>query len=682
VKEFLSRQYPNFFLWSPFVFGTGIATYFALPFEPYLSFPFLFFAITVIALIIFYKYSSANIVSRILIISLLLSLAGFFYATGFTQNRQSNLIPHDMRGAEIIGTVRAIDYTDDRVRLFINNATIIAADGSRFYEHTPRITIRPDYIAVPGVGDKVHMMGSLFRPGTAASPNAFDFSEWAFFNNIDAVGFATEINVIEKGKGPRGISHLRDVIRNNVARHDNVRAVALSESLMLGYRRALPQEDLEAARISGIVHVFSISGFHLMLVGGWIYLFFYLILRLIPHLTRRIPVRNIAIIPTIITLGFYMLLSGANTPTIRAFIMATIGFLALVYARNIFSMRSASIAMFILLLYNPYFLLSAGFQLSFAAVYGILWIFRDRKYIVRTRAQRFANGAWSVAKIDIISTIFTATFIAFHFYHIPIYSLIGNILCLPLFAFLIMPLVLLGTLSAQVGIFLPLDLAAHVYDLVRVIIHWITTLPHASVMMPKMSGFSLSLLVLAMASWVFIVDKDDQPFYKQPKYIIVVCCLIIALCSLFMRPRPVFYSSADNILVAFRQDDGTLQFNRGRSAPHRLIFGSWEQSNWQRTPDVRTPIRRGFDGERFTVLRTNDNILFYKTPNWNLAYVWQFVPLVNNINELCADKNLDFIVAPFDIDAPNCHAEILRGAFVIYESGRVQHVRNNRIWHR
>jgi len=614
----------------------------------------------------------------------LLATSGFFYATGFAQNHPSNIIPHDLRDMELVGTVRVIDYTTDRARIFIDGATITSSDGTRFYNRTPRVTIRPDYITMPAIGDKIHMRGSLFRPGAAASPNAFDFSEWAFFNNIDAVGFATEITVIEYGAGTRGISYLRDRIRNNVARHDNYRAVALSESLMLGYRRALPAEDLEAARVSGIVHVFSISGFHLMLVGGWIYLFFYLLFRFIPPLVRRVPVRNIAIIPTIAMLLFYMLLSGANTPTIRAFIMATIGFVALLYARNIFSMRSAAIAMFILLLYNPYFLLSAGFQLSFAAVFGILWIFRDRKYVMRTKIGKVKHGVWSVAKIDIISTIFTAAFIAFHFYHVPIYSLIGNLLCLPLFSFLIMPLVLFGTITAQFGVFFLLDWAGHVYDLVRIIIHWIVTLPHASVMMPKMSGFSLSLFVLAMASWVFIIDKraesKEQRWFKEPRHIIVIICTIVAIAVLFMRPRPVFYSSHDNVLVAFKQDDGTLQFNRGRSQPHRLIFGSWEQSNWQRTPEVRRPIWRGFTGERFTVTRTDDNILIYKTPNWTLAYVWQFVPLANNIEYLCADKNINFIVSPFNISAKNCHAQILSGAFVIYKSGRVVHVRTNRIW--
>ena len=59
----------------------------------------------------------------------------------------------------------------------------------------------------------------------------------------------------------------------------------------------------------------------------------------------------------------------------------------------------------------------------------------------------------------------------------------------------------------------------------------------------------------------------------------------------------------------------------------------------------------------------------------------KFVPLQKNINNLCNDNEIDYIVSYFNINAPKCNHKILRGGFVIYESGKVKHTVLNRPWH-
>ena len=58
-----------------------------------------------------------------------------------------------------------------------------------------------------------------------------------------------------------------------------------------------------------------------------------------------------------------------------------------------------------------------------------------------------------------------------------------------------------------------------------------------------------------------------------------------------------------------------------------------------------------------------------------------FTTLMNNLETICNDKNVKYIVSPFDIKAPNCKAEILHDGLIIYPSGHVKHFSNHRPWH-
>jgi len=711
MKEFLSRQYPNLILWAPFAAAAGMAIYFTLPFEPNIHAPFLISALCAIGIFIAHRRRSYPVVA------ILLFTFGFFYAAGYTRSIGTNTIRRDIHGAIVSGRVTGLDYTAQRVRIFIDTDSITSVYWSgppRTEPHRIRLSVNPDNFEIPNLGDMVTVTGGLFSPSPAANIGGFDFAEWAYFNRLSATGFANNIEITKRAQNVNTISSLREHIRSNIAANASPRALMLSDALILGYKRVLPTAESESAKAAGIAHVFSISGFHLTLIGGWIFAFFYFLSRFAAPLARRIPVRNIAIVPTALSLVFYLVLSGAAVATQRALFMALIGFLAIIFARNIFSLRTAAIVFGALLLSNPHYIVQAGFQLSFSAVFGIVWYFQTRKYSYKTRMQKIYDWLKILVMTSVVATIFTTPYIAYHFHHVPIYTLVGNLLCLPLFSFAIMPLVLIGTITSQLGLFFPLEWAAHVYALVLTITDWIATLPGAMTQTPKMPGIALALATLSLMSWIFIIDDqmglgegdflpdnlagDTVNLTTQTRPVDIIptqpqevnkikvsryLSIFFAVCSLVIiaaRPRPIFYASHDNRLVAFMKDDGTLQFNRGRSSSHRMIFDSWEKSNWTRPPETRRPIRRGFDGEKYRATCA-DRVCIYETPNWKLAYIHQFVPLALNIEKLC-NSDVDFIITPWRISAPNCDEQILSGGLVIYKNGRVRRIPTNRIWHK
>jgi competence protein ComEC len=472
------------------------------------------------------------------------------------------------------------------------------------------------------------------------------------------------------------ISTLRDKIHSRVAESENPSATRLADSLVLGFAGALPRQDTEYAKAAGISHVFSISGFHITLVGGWLFAFFYLVFRAIPGIARNWPARYPAMICAWIGILFYTQLSGAAVATQRALLMATLGFAAFLFGRAAISLRNAALCMGALILASPHYVMEPGFQLSFAAIFGLVYFFSGTKHEKRRLPGRIMRAARAVILTDLAATIFTAPFVMHHFHYLPTYSLLGNLLCLPLFSLAIMPLALFGTIAGAFGFHAPLELGARAYGWTLAITQRISELPFAQIHLPPAPGIALAFAVLGFLCIMFITGR------RRMKTCLAAACFSAFAAMTMLRPRPVFYATHDHELVAFMTDAGRLQFNKKSAAGHKMTFDSWDGLNGDAPLDgARKSIGKGFPGERYSV-DCKDKVCVFSTPEWKLAYVQQFVPLYKNIESLCRDDTLDFIVSYFDVHAPNCRAQIPRGGFVIHKSGRLEYSPAHRIWHK
>ena len=700
MNKFLDQQHPNLILWAPFVLAAGAVVYFVWPVEPVITMPWLIAVLCAITFIFVTRSFNRNKIRinyYLPLASLLIFGFGFFYATASTRSMATPTIPRDLRDIEITGTVLKIDYTAERTRVYVNIDTdyYSSYQTNKMHDHAPqqrgttiRLSLKPEE-SVPKIGDQISTRATLFRPTPADAPGAFDMAKFSYFRGFGATGYpTTEISIVANTENATyQMSALRDTIHQKIAAHGNVRATALVDALVLGHGRTIERADADAARAAGIAHIFSISGFHLTLIGGWIFAFFYFSFRTVAPLTRRMSARVPALVCTWVLLLFFLSISGAIVTTQRAFIMATLGFIALAFSRTIISLRNVCLVFGTLILLNPHYVMEIGFQLSFAAIFGLTYFLGKRRYENLTRLQKIRRAVRFAVLATIAATIFTEPLIAYHFHSVQIYTLLGNLLCVPFFSVLIMPLVIIGTITGTLfGFFLPLDLAAYSYYLVMMLTNWIAMLPHSMMPIPRIPGISMILSVLAAIVMMFTVreTKSERRYIYTAVAALMICAVLIAVTA----PRPIFYASHNHELVAFMRDDGKLQFNKARASNHRMSFDSWDALNGNLNITLhgndnandRRPIRDGFTGDKYRV-DCRDKVCIFTTPNWKLAYIQQFVPLYKNIGEICESSEYDFLVSYFRINAPNCTAEILKGGFVIYESGRVQYTPANRVWH-
>lgn len=639
MKKFWDSQFGNLFYWVPICLAFGAATYFIMPIEfcpPYAC------ALAIVALVLA-CLSKMPIILR----AIFLFVFGFLYAAAFTDFIATPQLNRDLRDIEITGEITNTNFTDTRTRIFVRvNGADIGTDAK--YANL-RLTVIDEN--APQIGDTVRMRASIFAPSPPDAPDSFDFARWLYFNKITATGYTSDIKILSHRES-NGVAALRHALH----KYSNS---FLSDSLVLGYKNSVPAPDKQIWTATGIGHVWSISGFHITLVSGWLFIIFYSVFRLIAPITRRVPARIPATICAWLGLAFYLILSGADVATVRAFIMASLVFVALILGRNAISIRNVSIAFCVIFLINPHCIMQAGFQLSFAAIFGLVWLWDTIK--PKIPHNKILRAIYATALTTITATVFTAPFTVSHFHALPLYGLVGNLILLPIFSFAIMPLVMIGTICAIFGFNAPLTWAQNIYNIAFNIATKIANLPMATVHMPNIPTITIALIILGLACIVFIRAR-------RLHYMFGGTLILSGVITAAIYPKPIFMATSDHELIGVVQD-GNLMFNKSRASNHFFTFDNW----------------RALSGVAPTTtnqrIRAKSGVWIMDTPNFRIAYIKQFVPLSENIENLCNDNSVKYIVSYFNVHTTRCADKILRGGFIIYPNGRVKYTPSSRRWH-
>lgn len=575
----------------------------------------------------------------IFIRAIILFVFGFLYAALYTWVIATPQIKRTMHNADVIGTVTNIDHTPDDARVYINTDQM-------------RVRLKCDTPCMVQIGDEIRANANMYRPSPAYAPETFDYARWAYFNNLTATGYMTDYTVIKHGTP--NINSVRDYI------HKKSNSF-LTDGLVLGYKNALDKQHREIWTTNGIAHVWSISGFHMTLVMGWLFAVFYFIFRCIPPLVRRVPARIPAMLCASIGLAAYLAISGGGIATLRAFMMAMLMVGAFVIGRSVISMRNICIVFGALVIVNPYNVMLPGFQLSFAAVFGLIWFWGNRRYVKRGFLRKMLFVLYAAIMTSVVATIFTAPFVAAHFGTLQLYGLVGNLLLVPVFSIAIMPLTVIGTVAAVAGWRGPIELAHAIYDYAFTVAEKIAGLPHADIIMPHIPNAEIVVIIIGFLCVMFIQAR-------RAKYMIGATFITAGIIITTLTPKPVFFATYDHELIGF-VEKAEIKFNKSRASNHFFAFATWKQRMGH---SVNTPNTR---------LKHNNGLYILKSENFTVAYVQKFVPLSREIAGLCRDNNIDYIVSYFDVRAPRCEHKILRGGVVIYPSGRIQQTPHGRPWH-
>src|SRR5690606_38882227 len=196
-------------------------------------------------------------------------------------------------------------------------------------------------------------------------------------------------------------------------------AAAFASTLILGYRAELSRELVEAYSDTGTMHVLSVSGMHV----GIIFLVLSLLLR---SMDRRQSLRLFRATLTILIIWFYAMITGFSAPASRAAFMLSFVVLGKALLKHQNTYNLIAISAFFLLLYNPFYLVDAGFQLSYLAVLGLVY-FQPLLRMIFPRGNKITDPVWNYCALSMGAQLTTFPVSIYYFHQFPMYFLLSNL---------------------------------------------------------------------------------------------------------------------------------------------------------------------------------------------------------------------------------------------------------------
>ncbi|WP_275669614.1 DNA internalization-related competence protein ComEC/Rec2 [Metabacillus litoralis] len=289
-------------------------------------------------------------------------------------------------------------------------------------------------------GNSCTFKGELQIPKSPTMPNAFNYKQYLYDHHIHWKYQVKEIeNCYSTNRGVMNtLVNLRKSGLNLVERNFSKTSVGIVQALIFGERHLL-QEDIEQAyQELGIVHLLAISGLHVGLLVGGIY--FLLIFFGITHEKSKIIM--------IIFLPIYMVLTGGAPSVLRASMMVIIYFVLQLLKQKVPPLDVISFTYLCLLFINPYYLFQIGFQLSFVVSFGLLLSSRILQY--------FTSWILKLTTVSLIAQICGIPLLLSNFYEFSLISLPMNMIFVPFYSFIILPLAIVATFTLSIPFIGPL----------------------------------------------------------------------------------------------------------------------------------------------------------------------------------------------------------------------------------
>ena len=492
-------------LWVPVFIGVGVAAYFGLPWEPPAWVGPTGLAVALLARLALRGRSAPAMAA----VCLSLACLGLSAAQLRVAIVAAPAIPREIDRAVVQGRACEMTLLPNGYRVYLDH---LAIDGMAPDVTPRRIRLRMSGgAAADHVGEWVRLTGALGPISAPVAPGAFDFQRDVFFERIGGVGFAFGApQAIEPQNRlgfvaslPCRLSALRLDIANRVRAVLPGDSGGIAVALITGDQGAISKPVLQSMRDSGLAHLLSISGLHIGLVAGILFIALRRLLCMVPRIALHYPIKKWGAVAALLGTLFYMLLAGAPVPTVRAYIMTSMFLLAVILDRTAISMPPVAWAAVVVLLVSPEELIGPSFQMSFAAVVALVAAYEA------TQAARLhwrAEAGWGARAglyfaglvfTSLVATLATAPYSIYHFNRLATYGVVANMIAVPLTGLWIMPWAVMATLLMPIGAEqLALVPMGWGIDGIIAVAEQIRQLPGAAVVVPTLPIAGLTLITL------------------------------------------------------------------------------------------------------------------------------------------------------------------------------------------
>ena len=424
-------------------------------------------------------------------------------------------------------------------------------------------------------GDYVRLTATLSPPAKPALPGGFDYARSAWFERVGAVGYSYSKPAVEPrpaastpaGIWMRAIESVRQTIAARIHAALPGETGAIAAALIMGERGGITTATNDAYRSSGLFHILSISGLHMVIMAGAVFFSVRLMLAAIPPVALRYPIKKWAAAAGIAGTFGYLAISGGAFATVRSALMILFIFGAVLLDRPALALRNIAVSAFVILAIYPESLFDAGFQMSFAAVTGLIAAYEE----IRRRATRknephpflrvlmFFGG---IVSSTLIASASVAPFAAYHFHQSQQYAVLANLVAIPICNIVVMPSALAALVLMPAGLerfaLWPMGLGIDAMTYCAAVV---AKLPGPVGHIPAMP-LAAFMLMVAGGLWVAL--------WQSRARILGVAFALAGLTMAPFMPRPDVCIASNGELVALRGPDGLLSALPARQSKYDL----------------------------------------------------------------------------------------------------------------
>jgi len=466
-------------------------------------------------------------------------------------NNHTNLTPTTERiDAEIVETP---DINGDKLSVTVNTSKDEKLLLVYYFETELE---RKQLSSTVRIGLVCTFHGSLKEPQVARNPNSFNYKQYLYTQKIHWIFEANEIKIENCSSNEKWtINHMLLNIRDTGIHHINTyfagSTAGIIQALIYGERTNIANEIESSYQSLGLIHLLAISGLHVSLMTG---MFYYLCIRF--GLTREITT-----ILLLCLLPAYIIIAGGSPSVIRSVLMSMLLLASIKWWEKGSVLDVISFSCMTMLLFNPYYIVNIGFQLSFLVSASLILSSRAIfKYYPTTIASLFV--------VSLLSQIASMPVLLFHFYEFSLLSLPLNMVYVPLYSVVILPFALFTVFL--LSIFDPIGqifaaMLTWILEILNQATVWVSQFPFTLLTLGK-PGFILMILYCVSILYLLICWEKRKTLVQRALFA-PISVLILHLLLPYINPygeiTMLDVGQGDSILIELPYRKGTYLIDTG-----------------------------------------------------------------------------------------------------------------------
>ncbi|MCR8850660.1 DNA internalization-related competence protein ComEC/Rec2 [Rossellomorea sp. SC111] len=470
----------------------------------------------------------------ILFVSFLLVIISFFHTFLQEKNQKSGLSPQSEPSTHqvFIDEIPTIDGSSFVSFAKMKNEKILI----RYYFDTEEEKRK---FAEVNPGFVCNVKGQLAEPRQDKNPNSFNYKDYLSHQGVYWILEIQEFEgCVDRSTWKHTLTQLRFQGLKRIEREFPPSTVGITQALLFGETGMITEDSMKAFRELGVVHLLAISGLH---VGLLFAILHYLLLRM--GLTREA-----ASWTGVLFLLCYIVMTGGSPSVVRASFMLILLLLGKKTSRNIGIIDSLATVFLIMVLYEPFSVYNVGFQLSFAVSFSLV-------LSSRTILQASSSIKQMVA-VTMVAQLSSIPFVIYHFYEFSLIGFLTNLLYVPLFSIIILPMAIITYLLISV---VSAGWSMIPYQILLEGIQWLSA---------AVASFPFSTLIMGRPNFVLLLGYLILIYFafvgiEKRKYLSFGFLFLFFVLHLFLNK---FHPYGEIVFIDVGQGDATLidlPYNQG-----------------------------------------------------------------------------------------------------------------------